>query len=91
MTSRAEVEALVVEQLSQLTQIPSNKIALDDRLLEELKLDGDDFTFVLVPSVSGSLRVRVPVERWSRVHTLRDAVDAWWEGVVNRPGVAGGS
>jgi acyl carrier protein len=71
------IEDAVRRSLEDLTGTPRNQIKLSDRLRADLKLDGDDFTFVLVPQVEKELGVKTSPTAWRNVFTVQEAIDVF--------------
>jgi acyl carrier protein len=70
-----EVEDTVLENLEDILQVPKSQIRRTDRLLKDLKMDGDDFSFLFVPALERTLEVRFPSEVWSTIYTVQDVID----------------
>lgn len=75
--TRSEVERFVRAVIEDLTGTPANQIEIGDRLVEDLKIDGDDFTFVFVPTIEKALGVRTNASAWWHVSTVQDAIDTF--------------
>lgn len=77
MTEPADrVEVVVRRYLEDITKIPSGRILLSDRLVDDLNADGDDLSFLFIPGVEGELGVKVAHHVWMTVFTVQDAIDA---------------
>ena len=46
----------------------------DHKLLGNIDIDGDDFSFAFVPSLERALRVKTLKEDWDNVETIQDVV-----------------
>ena len=74
MESR-DVEEAVWETLEGILLTSRSKMRASDYLVRDIKIDSDDLSFIFVPEVEKKLKVKIPVEEWSRVYTVQDAID----------------
>lgn len=68
------VTRLVVESLADLTSRPASSIRLTDRLISDLRLDGDDFSLVFVPGLEKALRVKTDPLAWEHLSTVQQVI-----------------
>ena len=59
----------------QLSDIPVESIKLSDRLIKDLKMDGDDFSFIFVPEIESKFSVKIPIQAWRKVSTIEDVIN----------------
>lgn len=71
-----DVEIVVRQHLQDVLQIPADRIRVCDRVVEDLKADGDALSFLFIPGVEAAVGVTLSYEEWERVHTVQDVVDA---------------
>jgi len=76
-TREAKVERAVLTSIGDITGTPVDRIRLTDALVGDLKMDGDDFTFVFVPGIERALGVKTDPKAWSHVHTVQQAIDVF--------------
>lgn len=69
------IERVVLETLEKELAVPAGRLRLDADLTRDLKIDSDDLSFLFVPKLERRLGVKIPVEEWSSVGTVRDAVN----------------
>ena len=70
-----EVKSIVLATLADLTAIPADQIPETAQLIRDLRLDGDDFSLVFVPSVEKALNVKTDPLGWEEVYTVQQAID----------------
>jgi hypothetical protein len=70
----AEIERAVLASIEDITGVPIDRIRLNDALLRDLKMDGDDFTFVFVPGLEKVLGIKTDPSVWSQVYTVQQAI-----------------
>lgn len=68
------IHATVVKILENVFLHPKEKLKLTDKIIEDLKMDSDDFSFLFVPMLEKATRIKVPVEKWARVITIEDVI-----------------
>lgn len=71
------VEQAVLEALEALSGIERKQIHVNDELLHDLQITGDDLSFAFVPEVERVLGVKTDPAVWSEVSTVRDAIDVF--------------
>lgn len=79
-TRRMEVERAVLESIHDITGTPIERIRLTHTLVQDLRMDGDDFTFVFVPGVEKVLGLKTDARAWSQVRTVQQAIDVFLSG-----------
>lgn len=72
--SDSRVTNAVLDALQDITGVPSEQIRMNDRLVGDLRMNGDDFTFVFVPRIEQSLGIVTNPEAWQEVSTVQDAI-----------------
>ena len=45
----------------------------DERLVNDLRVDSDDLSFLFVPAIERAAKIRPPAQRWRSVFTVNDA------------------
>lgn len=68
------IEDKVLEILEDLSDIPKDKIKLDSRLIEDLRITSDDLSFVFALQLQKILMIKIPLCEWKQVHTVRDTI-----------------
>lgn len=74
--SAASLRATVWEILSDVLRMPVEDIDDQASLVEELRLDGDDFSFLVVPKLERALGISLRDADWSTVRTASDLYNA---------------
>lgn len=74
-TSKLSIEEIVKRLAEDLSDIPFEAIKLSDRLIKDLKIDGDELSFVFVPELELKLSVKVPIQEWRTVYTIEDVIN----------------
>ncbi|MBD2300628.1 hypothetical protein H6G80_05495 [Nostoc sp. FACHB-87] len=70
----SNIEKIVLELLEFFVCIPGTKPQLTDKLIHDLRADGDDFMdFVL--EIQKRLKIKVPVHEWDKVFSVQDVVN----------------
>lgn len=72
-----EVARIVFASIADVTGRPPGDIRHNDTLLNDLRMDGDDFTFVFLPTVEKALGVKTDPKAWAEVSTVRHAIDVF--------------
>lgn len=67
-------EEAVRDLLSHLLLVPADQIGRDQRLIQDLRVDGDDLAMWFIQELWKRLRVPRTLELWQRVVTVDDAV-----------------
>lgn len=73
-SGQSNVESVVRQVLAELLLVDAAEIDLSQRLIDDLELHGDDFSFDFVPEIEDRLDVNVPVNAWDDVYTVRDVI-----------------
>ena len=71
-----DTERIVIHHLAEVVEMELDDIHESHAIVEDLGADTDDLSFLFIPSVEDALRVKLTPQEWSRVHTVRDAIDA---------------
>jgi hypothetical protein len=69
------IEDAVLASLEDLTGRKRDLIKREDRLRADLRLDGDDFSFVFVPAIERQVGVTTSPIAWRGAVTVQDAID----------------
>jgi len=80
-----EIERIVLESVEDVTGIERSQIRRTDRLVHDLKMDGDGFSFVFVPDVEKALGVTTTQDQWDCASTIQDAIDVFAAAVQRKP------
>lgn len=72
---REEIVKTIRVLLRDLTNIPETNIGLDDDLVRDLRLDGDDFSYEFVPPLETAIGVKTTQTDWDAVRTVGDVVE----------------
>jgi acyl carrier protein len=73
-SSIEEIVKKIIES-ERLSDIPIESIKLSDRLIKDLKMDGDDFSFIFVPEIELKFSVKIPIKAWRKVSTIEDVIN----------------
>jgi hypothetical protein len=87
--SKTEIQEIILQRLSELTRLPSGRIRLSDRVVEDLRVDGDDLSFLFVPGVERAVGAWAPVEAWREVFTVGDIIDLVYSAYLTEPAPKG--
>ncbi|MEK7314462.1 MAG: acyl carrier protein [Deltaproteobacteria bacterium] len=68
------IHETVVKILENVFLHPKEKLKLNDKIIEDLKMDSDDFSFLFVPMLEKATGIKVPVEKWAQVITIEDVI-----------------
>jgi acyl carrier protein len=69
-----DIQQLVVSHVSALSKLRPEEIRLDHTLLGDVKMDGDDFSYLFVPGLEKSLGMKLPQSDWAGVRTVGDVI-----------------
>lgn len=72
---REQITKAVRVLLHDLTNIPEANIDLEDDLVRNLRLDGDDFSYEFVPPLETAIGVKTTQADWDTVRTVGDVVE----------------
>lgn len=61
--------------LEDLCDIPRENIDLNARLVEDLKVNSDDLSFVYAPQLQKRLNTKIPIWEWGKIHTVKDTIE----------------
>ncbi len=65
------VRQVVLSKLAEILKCPKDAISLDQRVVDDLRVDSDDLSFWFIPGVESSLGIDVPNKEWRGVSTVR--------------------
>ena len=68
------IHETVLKILEDVFRHPKEKLTLRDKIIKDLKMDSDDFSFLFVPMLEKATRIKVPVEKWAHVITIEDVI-----------------
>jgi acyl carrier protein len=68
-------QELVLALLDKWGNVPEGGIRLDHYLLDDLKVDGDDYAMSLVPAIQKSLGIKPTRREWEQVATVQQLLD----------------
>ena len=71
---REEVSSLVYELLEDILVRDKRSIRDDDRLVHDLHIDSDDFSFLFVPKLHEKLDIKTKPDEWQDVFTVDDVI-----------------
>ncbi|MGE0440263.1 MAG: acyl carrier protein [Gemmatimonadales bacterium] len=60
----------VLRSLSEVTDVPVGSIVRTALLVEDLRIDGDDYAMELIPALRWRFRINPPLQDWERVRTV---------------------
>ena len=83
---KARITEVVLRHLSEITLIDKDRIKLTDRVVQDLKADGDDLSFLFAPGVERDLQVVLTDKQWQEMRTVGDVI-ATFESVMSPPAV----
>lgn len=86
LADRDEVRRAVLTSLQDVTGVPQSQMRDENSLLRDLKMTGDDFTFVFVPNVEKALGVKIQPSVWRKISTVGEAVEVFVEARTQRTG-----
>jgi hypothetical protein len=81
-----DTKSLVYALLAKIGVKPHSEIREEDRLLQDLRVGGDDYGMWFVKEVERQLSMKAPLEEWNRVQTVKDILN-----IVNRHADASGT
>ena len=67
-------KTVVYDLLTTYTSKPADQLRPGDRLVSDLKLDGDDYAFGIVATLKRRFGILPVVTDWESVHTVADLV-----------------
>lgn len=71
---RTRATETITSLLSEILAEDREPIRLGQRLLDDLHLDSDDFTYWFVPELEERLGMELPQPYWDDVYTVADAI-----------------
>ncbi len=69
------IENIVFEVLEDILKRPRDEIVLSHLLVNDLKIDSDDFSFLFVPKIEQLLKIQTSQNDWDRVFTVQDVIN----------------
>ena len=72
-----DVASAVLAVIQDITGTVVSRIRRTDSLLDDLEIDGDDFSFVFVRNVEEKLGIKTNPVAWRHVRTVQQAIDVF--------------
>ena len=72
--SDRDIEGVVFKVLENVLLKRRDDFKRTDKLIKDLKMDSDDFSFLFVPQLEQQLRIKVPIKEWSVIQTIEDVI-----------------
>ncbi|OUL34007.1 hypothetical protein [Nostoc sp. 106C] len=69
------IERTVLELLEYFVCEAGQKPQLTDILIDDLKVDGDDFGMDFVLELQRKFQIKIPAKEWNEVFTVQDVVN----------------
>jgi acyl carrier protein len=69
------LETTIYAMIASWTRLPPAALKAGDRLLQDLRLDGDDYGMSLVPELERRFGIKPTIAEWESIHTVQDVVD----------------
>jgi len=69
--------SIVIHTAAELSEMRHEDIRADHRLIGDLEMDEDDFSFVFVPRLEKMLGVKTSPAVWETVSTIGDVVEVF--------------
>ena len=69
--------SIVIDKAAELSEVRREDIRPDHRLMRDLEMDEDDFSFVFVPRLEKTLGVKTSPADWETVSTIGDVVEVF--------------
>ena len=82
------VHDLVLSHLREHSHLRSEEIKLEHTLAGDLRMDGDDFSYLFVPQLEKALGLKTSQEDWDHVTTVGDVIKMLERKVNDRRGGA---
>lgn len=70
-----QIEEVVFAAFESELAMPRSHVKKTDRLIQDLKLDSDDLSFLFIPTLEKQLHVSISTEEWGAVYSVQDAID----------------
>jgi acyl carrier protein len=70
-----EIQSRVFDIIRFILADPGRSLSLTDDLTQDLRIQGDDLSFLLVPRLEKTFGIRVPVREWEQVYTIGDVAN----------------
>ena len=79
LKKRKEIELALFKLLEEILNRPEKQLELDDRLVDDLKIDPDVLSSKLALRIEEELGIKLPVEEWAKVYTIEDLLFLLYE------------
>jgi acyl carrier protein len=70
-----DLQHIVISNIAELSRMKQADIRLEHTLVGDIKMDGDEFSFVFVPALEKALRIRTSQSDWDGVRSVGDIVE----------------
>ena len=77
LASLMDLLSIVIHTAAELSEMRHEDIRADHRLIGDLEMDEDDFSFVFVPRLEKMLGVKTSPAVWETVSTIGDVVEVF--------------
>ncbi len=67
-------ESVIREFIAQLAAVPAGALRSDQRLVADLKIDGDDYGMWLVPELQKRFSIRPSIAEWESAPTVGELI-----------------
>jgi acyl carrier protein len=79
---------LVLSAAAEHSRIPRDQMRPEHRLLEDVEMDGDEFSYLFVPALEKAMNIKTTPTDWRGVRTILDVVDMLQDKVRETTGPA---
>ena len=79
LKKRKEIELALFKFLEEILNRPQKQLELDDRLVDDLKIDPDVLSSKFALRIEEELGVKLPVEEWAKVYMIKDLLFLLYE------------
>lgn len=80
----ARVEEVVYRHLADITSLPPSRIRPTDRVVGDLKISGDDISFLLIPRTQKDLGVELGEGEWRVMRTVGDMIETFCKHLASK-------
>ena len=71
------ITSVVLHHVSDVTLIPPGGLKFTDRVVADLRVDGDDISFLIAPGIERDLGIVLSDAEWQQMRTIGDIIDAF--------------
>ncbi|GFZ94127.1 hypothetical protein CYANOKiyG1_04810 [Okeania sp. KiyG1] len=79
LKKRKEIDLALFKLLEEILNRPQKQLELDDRLVDDLKIDPDVLSSKLALRIEEELGIKLPVEEWAEVYMIEDLLFLLYE------------